>query len=88
MLAYKANQTPAPSRPAPIASQAPVVPKVAQQPVTPKPVTAAPLNRPQPVRPSAMSEAVSISTTEAPSFSLSSVGNASPLNFKGRPDTH
>jgi CxxC-x17-CxxC domain-containing protein len=88
ILAYKANPAPVATRPAQNASQTAVSPKAVWQPVSPKQVIT-PLNRPQPVRPSAMPEAInSPEIPEAPSFSLSSLGNASPLNFKGRPDTN
>ena len=58
--------------------------------VTPKPVVAPPVYRPQPIRPSALPEVVKKELTEenTPSLSLSSLNTANPLNFKGRPDTH
>jgi CxxC-x17-CxxC domain-containing protein len=85
---YKPNVAPVSTKPAQSNGQTAINQKVAQQPVS-KPVITTPLNRPQPVRPSAMSEAINNpETTDAPSFSLSGLSNASPLNFKGRPDTN
>lgn len=86
---YKSNSAPVSTRSAQNTPQATLSQKVVQQPVVSKPVAAVPLNRPQPVRPSSMSEAINNSSVDStPSFSLSGLSSASPLNFKGRPDTH
>jgi len=59
--------------------------------IIPRQTSSTSINRPQPIRPSTMSEVVrnDVSPTVATSaFSLSNLGNASPLNFKGYPDIH